>query len=75
VYGNKPVVTVRADCEILYLRAWHQAFMPAALKTKLGIGTEAPAGADGAAAQPAAGADPAAEPPTPSEAPAGEGAP
>ena len=52
VYGNKPVVNVRAECEVLYLRAWHAPFMPAALKTKLGISTEAPAAGD--AAQPAA---------------------
>ena len=84
VYGNKPVVTVRADCEILYLRAWNAPFMPPGLKTKLGIATEAPAGADGAAAQPAAAtgdataapaapATPAPAEATPSEAPAGEG--
>ena len=89
VYGNKPVVTVRAECEILYLRAWNSAFMPPGLKTKLGITTEAPAGGTDAA-QPAAattgdptaatpapanGAAPAAPAPaTPSEAPAGEGA-
>jgi hypothetical protein len=62
VYGNKPVLTVRAECEILYLRAWTTQYMPALLKTKLGIATEAPAGADGAAAQPAAGTDGAAAP-------------
>jgi hypothetical protein len=67
VYGNKPVLNVRADCEILYLRAWNQAFMPAPLKTKLGI-AETPA----ADAQPAAAADPAATPAaTPAAAPAG----
>jgi hypothetical protein len=65
VYGNKPVLNVRAECEILYLRAWNQALMPAALKTKLGIATEAPAGTDPATAQPAAGIDPAAVPPPP----------
>jgi hypothetical protein len=63
LYGNKPIVNVRAECEILYLRAWNAPFMPAALKTKLGIATEAPAAADGAAAQPAAATgDPAAAP-------------
>ncbi|MEA2709318.1 MAG: hypothetical protein QOF78_1919 [Phycisphaerales bacterium] len=61
VYGNKPVVNVRAECEVLYLRVWNSAFMPQALKTKLGIAAPA---ADGSApaAQPAAAADPAVAP-------------
>jgi hypothetical protein len=74
VYGNKPVVTVRADCEILYLRAWNSQFMPPGLKTKLGIVTEAPAGeAQPAAAtgDPAAAGDPAATG-DPAAAPAGD---
>jgi hypothetical protein len=85
VYGNKPVVTVRAECEILYLRAWNSQFMPPGLKTKLGITTEAPAGGTTDGAVPAAATgDPAAAPApangaatpapaAPSEAPAGEG--
>jgi hypothetical protein len=78
VYGNKPVVTVRAECEILYLRAWNSQFMPPGLKTKLGITTEAPAGGTTDGAQPAAATgdpaaapagDPAATPATPAPAP------
>jgi hypothetical protein len=66
VYGNKSVVNVRAECEVLYLRAWNQAFMPERLKTKLGITAEAAPGttppADGAAATPAAATEDAATP-------------
>lgn len=64
VYGNKPVVTVRAECEVLYLRAWNAALMPAPLKTKLGIvDPAATPPADGSAAQPAAATDDPAAPP------------
>jgi hypothetical protein len=63
VYGNKAVLNIRTECEVLYLRAWNQAFMPAELKTKLGIAAEAPAGTTEPAAQPAAGTDAAAAQP------------
>jgi len=62
VYGNKAVLNIRTECEVLYLRAWNQAFMPTELKTKLGIAAEAPAGTTEPAAQPAAGTDAAAQP-------------
>ena len=69
VYGEKPVVTVRAECEILYLRAWNQNFMPPLLKQKLGIGVE---GVPADAAQPAAGTDPMMDPgAAPPDVPAG----
>lgn len=47
-YGDKPVVNVTATCEVLYLRAWNAQYMPAAVKTLLGIG--ATPGADPSAA-------------------------
>jgi hypothetical protein len=43
-YGERPVVNVRAQCEVLYLRGWNKPLMPPDVLTKLGIG------ADGAAA-------------------------
>jgi hypothetical protein len=84
VYGDKSVVTVRADCEILYLRSWHTPLMPLAVRTKLGIPADAPATptdgtapatppADGTAPAPD-GAAPAAQPAAATEQPAGAAA-
>jgi hypothetical protein len=57
VYGDKPVVSVTARCEILYLRKWNAPYMPALVKQKLGITTDQ-TGAGGAAAMPAADVQP-----------------
>lgn len=67
VYGDKPVVTVRADCEILYLRQWNVPLMPMAVRTRLGVPADQPATP---AATPADGAAPAAQPAAATEQPA-----
>jgi len=56
-YGEKPMLNLTIECEVLYLRKWNAPLMPQAIKTALGIpsetGTPAPAAAP---AQPAASA-------------------
>jgi hypothetical protein len=72
-YGDKPVLTVTAECEILYLRKWNAPLMPRAIRQRLAIPDEQPAGAPGAApgATPDAGATPAADTQPPDAAPPG----
>lgn len=51
VYGNKQVLNVRAECEVLYLRKWNAPLMPLRVREKLGITADgAPAAAPAAAA-------------------------
>ena len=64
LYGDKPMLNVTVECEILYMRKWNAPFMPAAIRTRLGI-TDDPSGAAPGTAIPAAGQQP------PDEVPAG----
>jgi len=50
-YGDRPVVNVKAQCEVLYLRAWNKPLMPKDVQAKLGIGAEGAAPTE----EPAAG--------------------
>jgi hypothetical protein len=57
LYGDKPVLNVTAECEILYMRKWNAPFMPAEIRTRLGITDDASGAAPGTAI-PAAGQQP-----------------
>jgi len=58
-YGEKPMVNVTAQCEVLYLRSWNTKFMPALVSKRLGITTDQPGATPAApAAQPASGNGP-----------------
>jgi hypothetical protein len=59
VYGNRPVVTLDIDCEVLFMRQWTVKLMPDYIKRALGIPTDATQQPGGAPA-PAAPAAPAA---------------
>ena len=41
-YGDKPVVNLTAECEVLYMRKWNAPLMPQAIRTRLAIPDEQP---------------------------------
>jgi hypothetical protein len=67
-YGATPMVNVRAECEVLYLRTWCRPLMPRKVRERLGLPAEEPAPAAPAAGD--ATTTPAADGTTPTTAPA-----
>jgi len=55
-YGDKPMLNVTAQCELLYLRSWNTKLMPALVAKRLGITTDQPGATPAAAPAAAAGA-------------------
>jgi hypothetical protein len=67
VYGDKPVLNVTAECELLYMRKWLAPLMPKLIRQRLQIPDE-PAPGAAPAATPAGDQQPPADAPQPAAA-------